>query len=174
MLYTGKGDGGTTKLFDCTERISKSEAVVEALGSIDEVNCHVGLCRVYAKEAGMQDVHDSLLSVQEDLFVIQAQCAGAPKSLAFERVTMLETAIHVVESEIPTIHSFTVPGSTPLSGHLDVARTVARRTERVLVRLDEPLRTQFIPYVNRLSSLLFAYARLVAHRAHAEERAPHY
>lgn len=174
MLFTGKGDAGTTKLFGCTERISKSETVVEALGSIDEVNCHVGLCRAYAKEAGMPDMHDTLLSVQEDLFVIQAQCAGAPKALAPTRVAALEAAIHAVESEIPPITSFTIPGPTPLSGHLDVARAVARRGERIVVRLDEQLRIQLIPYINRLSSLLFAYARLVAHRAHVEEKAPHY
>jgi cob(I)alamin adenosyltransferase len=175
MLYTGKGDNGTTKLFGCTERILKSEAIIAALGTIDELNSYVGLGRAYARDAGMGDVHDSLLSVQEDLFVIQAQCAGAPKSLDSKRLASIVAAIALVEEEIPPIRSFTIPGSTVLSAALDVARTVARRAERSIVAVeDEQLRAQLIPYLNRLSSLLFAYARLAAFRAHAEEKAPSY
>lgn len=175
MLYTGKGDNGTTKLFGCTERIAKAEAIVEALGSIDEVNCHIGLCRAYARVAGMSDVCEVLLSIQEDVFIIQAQCAGAPKKLSAERVIALESAIRAVEPEIPPITSFIVPGATPLSAHLDVARTVTRRAERALTKIqDEYLRAQLIPYINRLSSLLFAYARLIAHRERATETAPLY
>jgi cob(I)alamin adenosyltransferase len=79
---------------------------------------------------------------------------------------MVEAAIADVETEIPPIRSFTVPGATPLSAHLDVARTIARRAERALVTTeDKDLRAQISPYLNRLSSLLFAYARLAAHHS---------
>lgn len=175
MLYTGKGDNGTTKLFGCTDRIAKDEPRVQALGTIDELNSWVGLCAAHAEEAGESSVAQALREIQNDLFVIQAALAGAPKEVEDERRARLETLIADVEAEIPPIHSFTIPGATVLSGALDVGRTIARRAERGLISLEEgPLRTQVIPYINRLSSALFALARLAAHRAHAAEHAPRY
>jgi len=174
MLYTRKGDTGTTKLFGCTERIAKDEPRVQALGNLDELNSWIGLCAAHAIESE-RELQGTLRSFQEDLFVIQAIVAGAPKVLPHGRVVHLESVIAKIETEIEPIHSFTIAGATVLSGALDVGRTIARRAERSLVSLnDESLRKNVIPYLNRLSSALFALARLVAHRADVKEQSPHY
>lgn len=173
MLYTGKGDAGTTKLFGCTERIAKDEPRVHALGNLDELNSWLGFCA--AMTISEKELDHALREIQQDLFVIQAMVAGAPKALTSERRTYLEAMIANIETEIEPIHSFTIPGATQLSGALDVGRTIARRTERSIVSLhDESLLPQVIPYLNRLSSALFALARLAAHRAHVKEQSPHY
>lgn len=175
MLYTGKGDNGTTKLFGCTERIAKDEPRLEALGNLDELNSYIGMCRALAFAATARDIKERLVAIQEDLFIIQAQVAGAKKGLSPERISLLEDAIAGIEAEIPPVTSFTITGATVLSGALDVARTIARRTERSIVTLrDDALKEDVIPYLNRLSSALFALARLAAHRAHIKEQSPRY
>lgn len=173
MLYTGKGDGGTTKLFGCTERIAKDELRIHALGNLDELNSWIGFCA--AMTISERELDHALREIQQDLFVIQAMVAGAPKALRGERRTSLEAVIASVESEIDPIHSFTLPGATLIVGALDVGRTIARRAERSVVSLhDESLQAEVIPYLNRLSSVLFALARLAAHRAHVKEQSPRY
>lgn len=171
-LYTGKGDSGTTKLFGCTERIAKDEPRIQALGNLDELNSWIGFCAALACENRLEGV---LRAIQNDLFVIQAMLAGASKSLSRDRVAYLESVIAGVESEIDPIHSFTIPGTTVVSGALDVGRTIARRTERSIVSLSDALLLEsVIPYLNRLSSALFALARLATHGAKVKERSPHY
>ncbi|OGG59763.1 ATP:cob(I)alamin adenosyltransferase [Candidatus Kaiserbacteria bacterium RIFCSPHIGHO2_01_FULL_56_24] len=175
MLYTGKGDNGTTKLFGCTERIAKDEPRVQSLGNIDELNSWLGFCAASAAEGGEDEIAQALRDIQNDLFVIQAILAGAPKVLGDGRVAYLETLIADVECEIEPIRSFTIPGTTVLGGALDVGRTIARRAERSIVSLrDETLQSGVIPYLNRLSSVLFALARLAAHRAGVKEEVPRY
>lgn len=174
MLYTGKGDNGTTKLFGCTERIAKDEPRVQALGNLDELNSWLGLTAAMSVESEREIAH-ILREIQNDLFIIQALVAGAPKSLADERRVYLESMIARVEEEIDPIRSFTLPGATVLSGALDVGRTIARRIERSIVTLrDDALGIEVVPYLNRLSSVLFALARLAAHRARVKEQAPRY
>ncbi len=173
MLYTGKGDNGTTKLYDSTERIHKDDTRIEALGNVDELNSWIGLCA--AEVEGDDSMRAQLREMQEDLFIMQAQLAGAPKALPPSSLAFLESLINDVEKEIPPIHSFTIPGATVLSAHLDVARTIARRAERSLVSLhDKSLAGNVIPYVNRLSSALFAFARLAAFQAGMKENSPSY
>lgn len=175
MLYTGKGDNGTTKLFGCAERIAKSDARVHCLGNVDELNSWLGYCAALSGERGEVGIAHSLREIQNDLFVIQACLAGAPKALGSERLSRLEEEIACIEAEIEPICSFTIPGATVLGGALDVGRTIVRRTERSLVSLEEgELRASIIPYINRLSSVLFALARLTAHRANVKEQAPRY
>ena len=125
--------------------------------------------------ATARDIKSRLAAIQEDLFVVQALLAGAHKGLSPERISLLEDAIAGIEAEIPPITSFTITGATVLSGALDVARTIARRTERSIVTLhDAALREDVVPYLNRLSSALFALARLAAHRAGVKEQKPSY
>lgn len=175
MLYTGKGDGGTTKLFGCTERIAKSDARVHSLGNIDELNSWLGFCAALSGEASEDSIAQTLRDIQNDLFVIQAALAEAPKELGSERLVRLEALIADIEAEIEPIRSFTIPGATSLGGALDFGRAIARRAERSLVSMEEgPLRASVIPYLNRLSSVLFALARLAAHRANIKEQAPRY
>ena len=174
MLYTGKGDNGTTKLYGSTERTAKDDARIALLGDVDELNSFLGYCRALACGDRVAPVRGTLLQIQEDLFIIQAFIAGAPKSLAPSRLSIIEEGIAAVEHEIGALRSFIIPGSTVLSGALDVARTIARRTERSAVALHDQQLTPVIPYLNRLSSALFALARLAAHRTHVTEKPPSY
>lgn len=181
MLYTGKGDNGTTKLFGCDQRISKSSAISEALGVVDETNSLLGVLKMRAGDtpavSGL-NYHDLLDDVQQDLFMVQAQLAGAEKHVDKERVLKVENWIGLIEKELPPITSFFVSGGTELGALCDYTRTVARRAERrVVAAMDEGMGNEKPPmlaYMNRLSSLLYALARLANHRAGVVEEKPHY
>ena len=181
MLYTGKGDDGTTKLFACDQRISKSSAISEALGVTDETNSLLGVLKMRGGKleavAGLT-YHDMLDDVQQDLFVVQAQLAGAAKHVDKERVEKIEQWVGLIESELPPITTFFVSGGTELGALCDYSRTVARRAERcVVAAMDEGMGNEKPPmlaYMNRLSSLLYALARLANNRAGITEEKPHY
>jgi len=187
-LYTGKGDGGTTKAFDTTQpRISKATELPEALGTLDELNSFLGLAKNRA-----QHVQDSavtigkkarpishiLRDVQETLFIVQAEVAGAPKKVGKRKVTEVEKIIAAIEEVIPPIKSFSIAGGTEVSALLDVARTLARRAERRVVAVHEMEIRKLSPnaraYLNRLSSLLFALARFANHMSGVAEENPSY
>ena len=174
MLYTGKGDKGQTKLYHCDQRLSKSSLIAEALGSLDEINSFLGWCKVKAEERG--EIGKILKETQNHLFSIQAELAGAPKKLPQIAVTKIEKVVKKIEKELPPIKSFIVPGGTELSTMLDVARTIARRAERQVVSVskDVKLSPATLAFLNRLSSLLYALARLANHRAGIEEKKPSY
>ena len=177
MLYTGKGDGGTTKVFGCDQqRISKSSELPEALGALDELNAFLGFVRMRA--ANESRIAGILREVQETLFIIQAEVAGADKRVTREKVETIETIINDIEKEIPPLKGFSIAGGTELSALLDVARTVARRAERRLVAVVDTHQREITgetkAYMNRLSSLLFALARLANHIALVKEETPHY
>ncbi|MFA5001240.1 MAG: cob(I)yrinic acid a,c-diamide adenosyltransferase [Candidatus Paceibacterota bacterium] len=176
MLYTGKGDKGQTKLYHCDQRLSKSSLVAEALGSLDEINSFLGWCKVKAGERS--GIGEILEEAQNHLFSIQAELAGAPKKLPRTAVTKVETVIKAIEKELSPIKSFIVSGGTELSVMLDVARTMARRAERQVVAVAESKAVKLSPatlaFLNRLSSLLYALARLANHRAGIGEKKPSY
>src|SRR3989338_11028584 len=116
-LFTGKGDGGTTKMFGCDQqRISKSSELPEALGALDELNSFIGLAKVRA-DAGTAK---TLREVQENLFIVQAETAGAPKRVTEEKGKDIEAVIKAIEKEIPPITNFSIAGGTELSALLDV------------------------------------------------------
>lgn len=177
MLYTGKGDGGTTQAFGCDQqRISKSSELPEALGALDELNAFLGLAKIRAK--GEDRIMRILQEIQETLFIIQAETAGADKNINVGAVQEIESLVNSIEKEIPPLRGFSIAGGTELSALLDVARTLARRAERRLIAVadagigDIPDLTK--AYMNRLSSLLFALARLVNHLAGVAEENPRY
>ncbi len=182
MLYTGKGDKGQTKLYHCDQKLSKSSQVAEALGTLDEINSLLGWCKTKAETnqiiVAKKKLPTILEETQNSLFSVQAELAGAPKKLSRGAVTKIETLIKVIDKELPPIKSFIVPGGTELSAMLDVARTVARGAERQAVAVvesgDIKLQSTTLAYLNRLSSLLYALARLVNHRAGIVERKPTY
>lgn len=176
-LFTGKGDGGTTTAFGCDQqRISKSSELPEALGSLDELNSFLGFVRVRA--AGEPRIAGALREVQETLFIIQAQVAGADKEVRKDTVGHIERTVNDIEKEISPLKGFSIAGGTELSALLDVARTLARRAERRLVAVTEMRARELSPctmaYLNRLSSLLFALARLANHLAGVAEENPRY
>ncbi|MBA3789204.1 cob(I)yrinic acid a,c-diamide adenosyltransferase [Patescibacteria group bacterium] len=188
MLYTGKGDGGTTKTFGPDQqRISKASELPEALGTLDELNSYVGLCKIRATHAegayvmiGKKKYTTSriLRDVQETLFIVQAEVAGAPKKVGKAKVTQIELIINTIEKIIPPIVSFSIAGGTELSALLDIARTLSRRAERRVVGIHEhglrKLGDNTRAYLNRLSSLLFALARLANHTSGIQEENPTY
>lgn len=177
MLYTGKGDGGTTTTFGCNQqRISKSSELPEALGALDELNAFLGFVKMRSgKEERIKKV---VRDIQEELFIVQAQIAGADKKLKDETVSKTEEMIQNIEKEIPPITGFSIAGGTELSALLDVARTLARRTERRVIAVKEmqvrDVSPETLSYLNRLSSLLFALARLANHLASVKEESPRY
>jgi cob(I)alamin adenosyltransferase len=185
MLYTKKGDDGMTKLFNCVERLPKSAKAIEALGTLDELNAILGWCKLESAGnnfvlcgPGDWSLGEVLSNLQQDLFILQAQLAGADKRMSGERVSWLEEAIARAEKELPKISTFIVSGGTRVSALLDVARTIARRAERRLVETREEGRAEIdeamLSYLNRLSSTLYALARFVNAKAGIEEEKPHY
>lgn len=162
MLYTRKGDSGTSGLFGSTERLPKTSPVYEALGALDELNSLLGLCRAHARTRTQFD--EPLARAQQCLFVLQAAVAGAPKKLPRARVEELEHCIDGLEAQAGNPHSFVLPGATEFSGLLDYARAVSRRAERRVLGLppERTLGEAERAYLNRLSSLLYALARYAA------------
>ncbi len=176
MLYTGKGDGGTTKLFGCAEeRIAKSSEVPEALGALDELNAFLGFVKMHP--LAPERISKGLREVQEALFIVQAEVAGSDKRVKEGTAEAIGNIVNEIEKEIPPITGFSIAGGTELSAKLDVARTIARRAERRVTAatlagraVSEPTKA----YLNRLSSLLFAYARLANHLVGVQEENPKY
>ena len=190
MLYTRKGDNGTTKTFGCDQRISKSSAIAEALGSLDEINSFLGICKIRAKDSEFTvgDLKIDLIvhDIQQTLFIIQAELAGADKKVTEEKVTRLETIVDSIEKILPPIKTFFISGGSELAALFDIARTIARRAERRVVAVSEDSVTnsgqagvkkvspETLKYLNRLSSVLYALARLSNHLAGVSEQAPVY
>lgn len=182
MLYTKKGDDGTTKTFGCDQRISKSSNIAEALGSLDEINSFLGLCKVKSGESGFKIGERSFESIvhrlQENLFMVQAELAGADKHIGGEKVKEVEGWIDEAEKEMPPIKTFFISGGTELGAVFDVARTIARRAERRVVGVSAggviKLGTETLQFMNRLSSILYALARLSNHKSGIKESAPSY
>lgn len=183
MLYTGKGDGGTSKLFNSPkgERVSKSSHVFEALGSLDELNSFLGLCRAYVGDTSYeiegQRFFDVVYRFQQDLFIIQAEIAGASMSVENDKVEYLEWVTNNAEQLMPPISTFFVPGATKIGAYFDTARTISRRVERAVVRLKENgahVSDMSLSYLNRLSSALYALARLSNHFSGITETPPTY
>lgn len=185
--YTSKGDAGTTTLFSCPKgvRISKGNDVFEVLGGLDELNSFVGLCRATARRAsfpkmdasGRSEFLNLLRAIQEDLFIIQAECAGAVLRLSDAKIKCLEETMKRFAEKFPPILSFVIPGATELGARLDVARAVSRRVERVYIRQkqNDAARNPAVGvYLNRLSSLFYVLARYANHAQDAVEQVPSY
>ena len=168
-LYTRRGDDGTSLLYGTTVRIPKDDAVIEALGAVDELNSLLGVCRTVLPA----DARALIAHVQNRLFTLQAEIAGAHPTITSSHVSEIETDIADIEAVITVPHSFVIPGAMFESAMLDYARTVARRAERSLVR-SKVGKAQGIAYLNRLSSLLYVLARHAAENSHAPEARPSY
>lgn len=186
MLYTRKGDDGTTKFFDSKpeERGKKSSLRAEALGACDEINSLLGLCKVKSEKkrfvikSKKWRAKNILEFTQQGIFIVQAQLAGAEKHFQEEKVEYLESAIDAMEREMPPIKSFFVSGGTELGALFDFARTVARRAERRIVAAHDAREVSIEPeakqFMNRLSSLLYGFARYANFRAGVTEKSPTY
>lgn len=169
-IYTRTGDTGETGLFG-GGRLSKSAPRVAAYGEVDELNAVLGwvLTRIQDDEMAAR-----LRLVQADLFALGAHLATPPHArsrqhlpaLPAERPAELEAWIDAAESELEPLASFILPGGAEAGAALHLARTVSRRAERAVVALagDEPVDPLILVYLNRLSDVLFDFARLANHR----------
>ncbi|MBI2889242.1 MAG: cob(I)yrinic acid a,c-diamide adenosyltransferase [Nitrospirae bacterium] len=176
-IYTRRGDRGETSLAG-GKRVKKDALRVEAYGEVDELNSVLGWALAVLQDA---DLREDLSSVQEDLFAIQAQLADPAfdpaKAKEKTRVTAgrierFEKSIDRCMAEVGRLKSFVLPGGSPASAALHVARAVCRRAERRVVALagQEAVPEHAIRYLNRLSDLLFALAVLAHKRSGVELR----
>lgn len=184
MLYTRKGDKGDTSAFGCNQRFLKSSELAEALGAVDEINSLLGVCKIKSvkikiKINGKNHFLTKIVEeVQQHLFIIQANLAGADKKISKEKIEFLENIINEIEKYLPPIKSFFVSGGTELSALFDYARTVSRRAERRVVAFSgsekNKIQPEILAYLNRLSSLLYALARFVNNKSGTLEKPPLY
>lgn len=175
MLYTRTGDSGSSNLWG--NRTPKSNLIFQALGALDELNSFVGLGAASIKQ---HDIRKILIDVQQKLFIIQAQIGGARGELAKEfkqeETNLLEQIIDAAEDEIGPLQHFVIPGGTAQGAWCDIIRTVARRAERAINALNDKstVNPAILTYLNRLSSLFFALARVINKRAGVKEQRPTY
>jgi cob(I)alamin adenosyltransferase len=176
MYYTGKGDKGTTKLFNSKDRVDKGEQIFEVLGSLDELNSWLGFSSVEAKEH--KEILEIIRKIQNDLFTCQAHFARSDVKIPKDFVSNLEETIAKISEKIKPRSSFVLSGGSKLSANLDIARTLARRAERQAIRLSDEDKRQvneiIFVYLNRLSSLLYVLARLANDIYKAKESRPQY
>ena len=165
-IYTKTGDAGETSLLG-GERVRKDHDRIEAYGTVDELNSHVGVVRA-AWQGGPIDA--DLAAIQSDLFDIGALLASATPNERFrgvgdDRIAALERLIDRMESELAPLKNFVLPGGSAEAAATHVARTVCRRVERMVVALGDPSEDahRAIRYLNRLSDLLFVAARYANH-----------
>jgi cob(I)alamin adenosyltransferase len=170
-IYTRTGDDGTTGLFGGGRR-SKADIRVEAYGTIDEANAAIGVARA----AGLPPKLDQVLAdIQSDLFTVGAELGCVPGEEAKLKMTLigaadaerLERAIDAAEEGLPPLKTFVLSGGTAGAAALHLARCVVRRAERVVIaaNADQSIRKEPIVYLNRLSDLLFTFARRANHEA---------
>lgn len=171
-LYTRKGDGGETGLLGA-ERVSKADPRIEAYGALDELNAFLGLLAVEAPT----DFVPLLRAIQSALFTMGSHLATkTEKPLSLppfpeELTARLEASIDEMLAQVPPMRHFILPGSCRVEAFAQVARTVCRRAERRLVALHqaEPVSSNFLAFLNRLSDWLFAYARYLSYLNGVEE-----
>jgi cob(I)alamin adenosyltransferase len=160
-IYTRAGDRGQTSLLR-GGKVRKDDPRIEAYGTVDELNAIVGVVRSAWPESPL-DLH--LEQIQRDLFDLGALLAAGASDSRFpgvgsDRVSQLEEQIDTMEVELEPLAAFILPGGTPQASQFHVARTVCRRAERLVVRL-EPLAdfASSVAYLNRLSDFFFVAAR---------------
>jgi cob(I)alamin adenosyltransferase len=168
-IYTRTGDDGTTAL-GSGRRVAKYDLRVEAYGTLDETNAAIGIARLYTKD-GPPSLDAMLARIQNDLFDLGADlCFPDETKDARGRLQVTDTQVARLEGEIDTLNrdleplrSFVLPGGSPASSHLHLARTISRRAERLMVALaarqGESVGDAALRYINRLSDFLFVAAR---------------
>jgi len=164
-IYTRTGDDGSTAL-GSGARTPKDALRVECYGTVDELNAQLGavLCQSLPAELAepLSRIQNDLFHLGSDLCVTEADKVARPLPRIEDRhVVWLEGEIDRWNGRLPALENFILPGGSPAAAHLHVARTVCRRAERILVALarQEPVGAWALPYLNRLSDLLFVFAR---------------
>jgi cob(I)alamin adenosyltransferase len=165
-IYTRLGDSGETHLGDMS-RVPKTHPRIEAYGTVDELNAHIGLAlTVDGLPAGSAEW---LRRIQNDLFDVGADIS-APEDPGRERLRVLpaqtewlEDRCDEVNATLPPLKSFVLPGGSPAAAQLHICRTVCRRAERLAIACGAEVQAEVVRYLNRLSDLLFILSRGANH-----------
>lgn len=174
-IYTKKGDKGETSLIGGS-RVLKSDMRIEAYGTLDELNSFIGLIRDFSVD---QEQKNSISVIQSNIFIAESiYAADSEKSLETlpklneSDIEFLEQEIDKMNEHLPELKNFILPGGHPVVSYCHIARTVCRRAERLLVRLDftGDCHELVIKYINRLSDYLFVLARFVGRELGAQEQ----
>ena len=173
-IYTKTGDKGQTSLIGGT-RVPKHHLRIETYGTVDELNSNIGLIRDSFKHEHTQNI---LKEIQDRLFTIGASLASDPEKskmkipdLADADIELLEKEIDAMNTILPELKSFILPGGNVIASYTHITRCVCRRTERLTVHLSENewVDNKILVYLNRLSDYLFVLARFVTYTLNAEE-----
>jgi len=162
VIYTKRGDAGETSLYDVNssqrKRVSKSSCSIAALGAIDELNSFLGICVSLSDDKWLKK---ALENIQGDLLTIGSIIAGSDLRFSVTKTKNLEKIIDELEGRLPVLKNFIIPGGGELAVHLHFARSLSRRVERAVVRLNKkkPVKLALLMYLNRLSDALFMLAR---------------
>ena len=184
-IYTKKGDSGKTDLFGISKRISKSSIRVSTYGEIDELNSFIGLIRATSNSVyklnnidvkfkkNYKNMEKALVKIQNDLFIIGADLAtpkpnkkynrlSKMKKIGIKDINKIEKLIDSCTIDLEPLKNFILPGGSILASLFHISRTICRRAERNTVELSEKedINKNIIPYLNRLSDLLFVFARI--------------
>ncbi len=180
-IYTKTGDDGTTGLYGGT-RVSKYNLRIEAYGTVDELNSHIGLIRDQNIEVSLKE---ELIKIQTDLFTLGAMLATPKEKEVLksgkERLNIpkineasilsLEGAIDLMDKKLPVMTHFVLPGGHPIVSYCHIARCVCRKAERLSVQLndDTSIDKTILAYLNRLSDYLFVLARKLTYDNNVDE-----
>jgi len=180
-IYTKTGDKGSTALYGGS-RVPKHHLRIEAYGTIDELNSHIGLLRDQKIDTHTQEI---LLDIQHKLFTLGAMLATPPEKEVLKNgkerlniskvdaaaIAVLETEIDKMDASLPAMTHFVLPGGHQTVSFCHIARCVCRRAERLIVALDDvsPLNSAILTYTNRLSDYLFVLARKLTQDLQAKE-----
>jgi cob(I)alamin adenosyltransferase len=173
-VYTKKGDSGQTSLIGGT-RVPKHHLRIEAYGTVDELNSHIGGLGDFEAAA---DYRTILREIQDRLFTIGSQLAADPEKNRMELpplheadITVLELSIDTMEEGLKPLTSFILPGGHPANSSAHIARCVCRRAERIAVQLSETAKVDplVLQYLNRLSDWLFVFSREMTRITDSEE-----
>ena len=173
-IYTKTGDKGLTSLIGGT-RVPKSSLRIECYGTVDELNSHIGLVRDQDVNAARRPL---LKEIQDRLFTIGSALAADPEKskmklpdLLAADVTLLEEEMDRMNTDLPELRAFILPGGHPAVSETHVARCVCRRAERLVIHLSEDsfVAELVVVYLNRLSDYLFVLSRAMAHELGVEE-----
>jgi len=170
-LYTRSGDKGKTSIIGA--RVDKDDLRVQAYGTLDEVNAFIGQAMTQLQDEKFQDIYRELEKIQHELFDCGGDLAVVyekqknPFKTTEEMVQFLEERIDAYVSEAPPLERFILPGGTQAASSIHIARTIARRAERLIVSLQKETKIHepVLKYINRLSDYLFAIARVINYRS---------
>jgi cob(I)alamin adenosyltransferase len=173
-IYTKVGDKGQTLLVN-GQKVDKDHPRVEAYGTVDELNAHLGMLRDLIRPADhelRQQLDESLYRIQNELFDLGSELATPAEAMSDKQpiiktadIERLETEIDQINGQMPPLENFVLPGGHPANSQAHICRTICRRAERDLVKLrrhDKAVRAETQTYINRLSDWLFVTSRVVS------------